>query len=75
MSIQSQIDALLIEADALRPLPEDEPLKAPLAGIIDHINQLRAMQAVPGFVDSDDMPDIEKRKPGRPRKGVEGADA
>lgn len=74
MTIQARIDALIAEADALRPLPEDEPMKAPLAGIVDEINELRAVQAAPGFVDGAEV--VVKRKPGRPAKArIEGAEA
>lgn len=52
MTIEQDIEALLAKADDLRPLPEDEPSKTPLAGIIDQINKLRAIQAAPGYVES-----------------------
>lgn len=74
MSIESQILALAAEADPLRVLPEDDSAKEPLNGIITEINRLRAVQAQPGFVDSDDVVVPVKRKPGRPPKG-EGSDA
>jgi hypothetical protein len=50
MTIEEEITALLDKAEPLRCLPEDEPAKAPLAGIITEINRLRAIQAAPGYV-------------------------
>ena len=75
MNIEDQITALLAEAEPLRCLPQDDPAALPLAGIVDEINRLRAIQAVPGFVDSDDAATPPKRKPGRPKATPEGADA
>ncbi len=45
MNIETEIAALLAEADKLRPLPDDEPAKVPLTAIVDKINKLRAVQA------------------------------
>ncbi len=50
MTIEQEIDALLAKAEPLRCLPEDEPARAPLAGIIVEVNRLRAIQAAPGYV-------------------------
>lgn len=44
MSLEAKIQALLAHAEPLRPLDEDDPAKAPLAGIVDEINRLRAKQ-------------------------------
>lgn len=57
MSIEKAIEVLLAKADELRPVPDDDPIKAPLAGIVDEINSLRAIQAKPGYV-----PEAEKPK-------------
>jgi hypothetical protein len=45
MTIEDQIQALLIQAEPMRDLPDDDPEKAPLAGIVDRINALRTLQA------------------------------
>ncbi len=75
MTIEQEIAALCAQADELRPLPEDEPAKAPLAGIIDAINALRAKQARGDLPPSAQEARAEAmRKPGRKPK-IEGADA
>ncbi|MES2958467.1 MAG: hypothetical protein V4792_09775 [Pseudomonadota bacterium] len=45
MTIEDQILELAAKADALRPLPDGEPAKEPLAALVDRINALRAQQA------------------------------
>ena len=45
MNFDDQIAGLLGAAAPLRLLSEDDPKQAPLAGIIDEINALRAKQA------------------------------
>lgn len=89
MTIEDQITALLAEAAPLRCLPQDDPAALPLAGIIDEINRLRAIQAgapvraepAPPEHDPEapvvlahDAP-LPKRRPGRPKATPEGADA
>lgn len=46
MNTESEINRLLALAEPLRGLAEDDPAKAPLAGIVDEINRLRALPAV-----------------------------
>jgi hypothetical protein len=41
MNIEDQIKALLAEAEPLRSVPDDDPLAAKLARIVDEINALR----------------------------------
>lgn len=72
MTIEDQITALLAQAEPLRCLPDDEPAKAPLAGMVDEINRLRALQAA-GHTEAGEAP--PKRKPGRPKATPEGSDA
>jgi hypothetical protein len=43
-TIESQIDRLIVQADALRSFSDDDPKKTALAGIVDQINALRAIQ-------------------------------
>jgi hypothetical protein len=43
--IEDQIQALLAEAEPLRVLDADDPEQAPLTGLVDQINSLRALQA------------------------------
>ena len=43
--IEDEIQALLAEAEPLRQLDADDPKQAPLAGLVDQINSLRALQA------------------------------
>lgn len=76
MSIEAEIQALLSEAEPMRGLPDDDPQTAVLAGIIDGINKLRAiqaeqaMQAPPEFAPVAPAPaETTKRGPGRPKKG------
>lgn len=45
MNIEDQIQSLADLAAPLRELDDDDPAKAPLAGIVDEINRLRAVQA------------------------------
>ena len=70
MTILERIEALMMQAAPLRVIPEDDPSHAPLTGIVDEINRLRAMQAA-GLVD---LPEV-RNKPGRPRAKIENADA
>lgn len=76
MTLQDRIEELLAEAAPLRELDEDDPAKAPLAGLVDQINALRAEQAsapahellatiVTPVEGADAQP---KRGPGRPKK-------
>lgn len=44
MTLKDQIAALLAKAAPLRELEHDDPRAAPLAGIVDEINRLRAQQ-------------------------------
>lgn len=44
MTLKDQIAALLAKAAPLRELEHDDPRAAPLAGIVDEINALRALQ-------------------------------
>lgn len=44
MTHDDQIHELLAEAALLRHLPDDDPAKAPLTGIVDQINRLRHEQ-------------------------------
>lgn len=44
MTTEDQIQSLLAHAAPLRELADDDPNKAPLAGIVDEINRLRAVQ-------------------------------
>lgn len=70
MTLEDQIQALLAKAEPLRALPDDEPAKDPLGGLVEEINALRALQdaATRGLADIDSMRnDIEAT--------VEGADA
>ena len=74
MTVSARIEALVTQADALRPLHPDDPKREPLGLLIDEINALRAVQAVPGYVE-DDTPAavmIEKArgKPGRKPKAI-----
>ncbi len=83
MSIEAEIQALLSEAEPMRGLPDDDPQTAVLAGIIDGINKLRAIQAeqamqappefapvAPEFAQAAPAPaETTKRGPGRPKKG------
>lgn len=76
--IEEQIAVLLGEADKLRPLAEDDPLKLPLALIVDKINALRALQdkSPRSVVEQGENPPnwpglelpAEKPKRGRPAK-------
>lgn len=84
MTVSERIEALVAQADALRPLHDDDPLKLPLAGLIDHINDLRAVQATPGYIEAvDPSPSVvfglverARGRPGRkPRAVIEGSDA
>ena len=78
MLIEDKINALLAKAEPLRQILEDEPSE--LAAIVDQINELRALQAA-GRVDLDEAiaardeaefravaDEVNKRRPGRPRK-------
>lgn len=65
MTMQDQIEALLLEAAPLRFLPEFE--QGELGAIVDRINALRALQAA-GVVDA--VEHVEKRGPGRPKKAA-----
>lgn len=51
MDIEAEIKRLLTLAEPLRSLDEDDLVKTPLAGIVDAINKLRAIQAAPGYVE------------------------
>lgn len=73
MSIQAQIEALLAQAAPLRCIPEDDPAHQPLAGIVDEINRLRAMQA-DGLVDLPTTA-LAARAAKRTKATQEGADA
>jgi hypothetical protein len=74
MSVASMIQSLIDEAAPLRLLAEDDPRRAGLGAIVDSINDLRAVQASPGFVDSEDAP--MPVKPARSKKArIEGADS
>lgn len=73
MNIEDQIAALLDEAEPLRGHSEDDPRSDKLGKLVDRINTLRAMQERGEVPQSDDAEGM-KRKPGRPRKVVEGAD-
>lgn len=84
MTVSERIEALVAQADALRPLHDDDVEKLPLAGLIDQINELRAVQATPGYVEAvDPSPSVvaglvekARGRPGRkPRPVIEGADA
>ena len=48
MTIEDQIQSLIAHAEPLRALDDDDPAKAPLAGIVDEINRLRAVQEKQG---------------------------
>ena len=72
MAIQKQIDDLIAKATPLRALDDDDPKKLALTGIVDEINYLREVMTKPGFQDTDA---IIKKPVGRPKKGVEGAEA
>jgi hypothetical protein len=52
MTIENQIAELLAQAEPLRGLAHDDPAQAPLAGIVDRINALRAEQAAGRIVDA-----------------------
>lgn len=67
MTIEQEIAALLAKAEPLRCLPEDEPAKSPLVGIIDEINRLRAVQSEPGYVPGAAVP-AAPVKAGKARK-------
>lgn len=83
MSIEAEIQALLAEAEPMRGLPDDDPQTAVLAGIIDGINRLRAIQAEQARQAPPEAPpaasvlapvatapaEPTKRGPGRPKKG------
>ena len=62
MTIEDQIAALLLEAEPLRLLPEDEKEAAGLPALVDRINRLRALPPGPA------VEDAPKRGPGRPKK-------
>lgn len=68
MSIEDQISNLLAHADPLRLLHDDDPAKAPLAGIVDEINRLRAEQAAAAK-------EAPPTPPVAPQATEEGADA
>ncbi|MGL5736244.1 MAG: hypothetical protein ACRCYS_15375 [Beijerinckiaceae bacterium] len=82
MKLEDQITELLEEALPLRELGDDDPAKERLAGIVDRINTLRAVQAgsmlaeeLATPIEGQDAPDPPhvapdpvKRGPGRPRK-------
>jgi hypothetical protein len=71
MNIETEISRLLVLAEPLRSISEDNPAHLPLAGIVDEINRLRAMQA-DGLVE---LP-AARNKPGpKPKAKLEGADA
>lgn len=61
MSVETDIEALLLKAEPLRGLDEDDEKKVPLAAIVNKINALRAIQAAPDY-----KPEPVKRGPGRP---------
>ncbi len=77
--IEQAIADLLAEAEPLRTLVDDDPLKAELNPIVLEINQLRALQekrarelgqnqetaAAATLVEAEE---VIKRRPGRPRK-------
>ena len=67
MTIEDQIAALLLEAEPLRLLPEDEKEAAGLPALVDRINRLRALPPGPavGLVEAVEP---AKRGPGRPKK-------
>lgn len=68
MTIEDQIAALLAQADPLRGLDDDDGAKIPLAGIVDEINRLRAMQAKGSGSFEHEPDELPDRRPGRPRK-------
>ena len=78
MNTEDQIAELLAEAEPLRILEDDDPLKVPLTKIVDKINALRAIQAneVPVVIEpmiegadakADEPDEPIKRGPGRPK--------
>jgi hypothetical protein len=72
--IDTEITVLAEEADKLRHLAEDDPLKLPLGPLIDKINALRAEQAVSLRSDPENPPIEEAavaKKRGRPAKANE----
>ena len=71
MNIEDKIAELLAQAEPLRKLDDDDTAKAPLTGIVDQINALRARQSR-GETEFDG--ELVKPKRGRPAK-VEGDDA
>ena len=70
--IEADVGVLLAQADELRAMPEDEPMRLPLAGLIDKINALRALQDVNAISTAlpDVDPPVDTPRPGRPRKAV-----
>jgi hypothetical protein len=72
--IDTEIAVLAEEADKLRHLAEDDPLKLPLGPLVDKINALRAEQAKSSLFELE-KPAIEEpataKKRGRPAKADE----
>jgi hypothetical protein len=75
MSVASMIQSLIEEAAPLRLLAEDDPRRASLGAIVDSINDLRAVQATPGFVDSAAAPMPVKPARASKKARLEGADS
>ena len=89
MTVEQEIAELLAQAEPLRALSDEESEKAGLGKLVDRINALRALGEpvrAPFVAEQDNAPEalalrhaiaseMPKRKPGRPRATVEGADA
>jgi hypothetical protein len=81
MTLESQITALLAEAEPLRLLPDEEAEARGLPALVERINLLRGMQMTQGaalqsLADStQEIGDLPKRRGRPPKARQEGADA
>ena len=64
MNIEDKINELLDAANELRPLPDDDERKFPLAALIDKINALRAEQSRHGKPDPVEVSEFNEVKRG-----------
>ena len=64
MNIEDKIAELLAQAEPLRKLADDDTAKAPLTGIVDEINALRAEQSRGGRPDPDESRELMEVKRG-----------
>lgn len=75
MTLETQIQELLAQAEPLRALDDDDPRKEPLSAIVDHINGLRELQAKQTMAANIDAYLLTDAKKAELVATVEGADA